>query len=121
LLPDPPYYAVIFTSRLRTAGDSDYDATAAEMEQLARTMPGYLGFESARESGLGIAVSYWDSLEAIERWRDDEAHAAARARGRSHWYAHFDLRVTKIERQYSWTFRDEETDTPAYEDDKQTS
>lgn len=103
MLPEPPYYAVIFTSRLRDEADSDYAATADEMAQLASTMPGYLGFETARESGLGIAVSYWDSLESIKAWRDNEEHAAARARGRSHWYAHFDLRVCRVERQYSWS------------------
>jgi hypothetical protein len=36
-IPEPPYYAVIFTSR-RTAADSGYPETAARMADLARTM-----------------------------------------------------------------------------------
>ncbi len=66
----PPYYAVIFTS-LRTAGDKGYAEMAQKMDELARLQKGYLGIESAREN-LGITVSYWDSLEAIQAWH---AHA----------------------------------------------
>src|SRR5690606_28869756 len=47
-LPQPPYYAVIFTS-LRSGEDADgYDATAARMVELASGQPGYLGVESTR-------------------------------------------------------------------------
>lgn len=59
-LPEPPYYAVIFSSR-RTPGDNGYAETAARMEELAATMPGFLGVESARgEDGFGITVAYWN-------------------------------------------------------------
>ena len=59
--PEPPYYAVIFTS-VRTEGDAGYGETAARMEELAREVPGYLGIESARGAdGFGITVSYWAS------------------------------------------------------------
>src|SRR5690606_13676634 len=51
--PEPPYYAVIFTSR-RTDGDQGYAETAERMAELAREQPGFLGVESARgEDGLG--------------------------------------------------------------------
>ncbi|MGD8325196.1 MAG: antibiotic biosynthesis monooxygenase [Gammaproteobacteria bacterium] len=105
MLPKRPYYAVIFTSRLRDDADDEYAKTAAAMAQLASTMPGYLGFESARESGLGIAVSYWESLESIAAWRDNVDHRLARERGRRDWYAHFDLRIAKVDRQYSWSYK----------------
>ena len=36
--PQPPYYAVIFSS-LRPEGDNGYGATAARMEELARQQP----------------------------------------------------------------------------------
>ncbi len=57
--PEPPYYAVIFTTR-RSAGDHGYAAMADKMAELASQQPGYLGAESAREDGgVGITVSYW--------------------------------------------------------------
>ena len=40
------------------------------MEKLAKQQPGFLGVESARgNSGLGITISYWESLDAIENWK----------------------------------------------------
>lgn len=98
--PKPPYYAVIFTSQ-RQGEDDGYGATADRMVELAQQQPGYLGVESVRGAdGLGITVSYWASEEAIAGWRRHLEHAAARERGRSAWYSHFELRVAKVERAY---------------------
>ena len=59
--PEPPYYAVIFSSR-RTEVVEGYEDTAERMLELAAQQPGFLGYESARgEDGLGITVSYWES------------------------------------------------------------
>ena len=65
--PTPPYYAVIFTN-LRTEIDEGYGEMAEEMVRLAELQPGYLGHESVR-NGLGITISYWQSLEAIKNWK----------------------------------------------------
>ena len=46
--PEPPYYAVIFTS-LRRDGDDGYAETARRMLELARARPGFLGVESVRD------------------------------------------------------------------------
>ena len=61
--PEPPYYAVIFTS-VRTEGDDGYAEMADRMVELARQQDGFLGVESARNE-IGITVSYWRDLEAI--------------------------------------------------------
>lgn len=99
--PEPPYYAVIFTS-VRTEGDGDYSETAARMEELAREVPGYLGIESARSAdGFGITVSYWASEAAIAEWKRHMEHRAAQARGKQEWYERYEIRVAKVERAYS--------------------
>ena len=64
--PEPPYYAVIFTS-VRTDGDNGYGDMAEQMLELASRQPGFLGFETARQD-IGISVSYWESLAAIVAW-----------------------------------------------------
>ncbi len=94
--PEPPYYAVIFTS-LRTEEDEGYAQTGARLLELAAKMNGFLGVESAREE-LGITVSYWESLDAIKAWRDHPEHREARRKGREKWYASFTTRVCKVER-----------------------
>lgn len=96
--PEPPYYAVIFTS-LRTEGDDGYGRMADRMVELAAQQPGFLGVESAREAGgLGITVSYWKDEEAIKAWKGHLEHAVAQRLGKEKWYAAYSLRVAKVER-----------------------
>ncbi|MFF2019729.1 MULTISPECIES: antibiotic biosynthesis monooxygenase [Bacillales] len=98
--PKPPYYAVIFTSN-RTEGDNGYSEMSDEMEKLASEQPGFLGVESARE-GVGITVSYWESLEDIQQWKQNERHLVAQRQGLSEWYQTFKTRVCKVERDYGF-------------------
>lgn len=109
-LPQPPYYAVIFTSQ-RTPGDQGYGDMAERMVALAAQQPGYLGVESARDGeGLGITVSYWRSLDDIAAWRRHAEHQVARDTGRSDWYAHYTLRIARVERAYGWARADGSAD-----------
>lgn len=98
--PQPPYYAVIFTSE-RTEGDHGYSEMAEEMVRLASVQPGFLGVESARE-GLGITVSYWKTLEAIQNWKQNERHLIAQSKGKSEWYLKYKTRICKVERDYEY-------------------
>ena len=95
--PRPPYYAVIFTS-VRTPQNNGYGETAERMLKLARSMPGFLGVDAAREE-LGITVSYWESLEAVEAWRCHPEHVEAQRRGRKEWYESFTTRICRVERE----------------------
>jgi len=99
-LPEPPYYAVIFTSR-RTTGDRGYGEMAARMAELAAQQPGFLGLESARGvDGLGITVSYWRDEASILAWKGDREHQQAQRAGRQTWYAGYEVRIAKVERAY---------------------
>ena len=102
--PDPPYWAVIFTSLRTPVDDAGYVQTAGDMEALAGQQPGYLGCESgARDAdGLGITVSYWASEEAILAWRRHADHLAAQRAGRDTWYRAYELRVARVERAYGF-------------------
>ena len=98
--PEPPYYAVIFSS-LRSDGDNGYGRMAERMIELASQQPGFLGVESARNAdGFGITVSYWSTLEAISDWKANAEHLAAQDLGKRLWYSHFELRIAKVERAY---------------------
>lgn len=98
--PKPPYYAVIF-STIRTEVDEGYIETAESMEELAKQQDGFLGIESAR-SNVGITVSYWESLDAILKWRNNAAHTLAREKGKELWYKTYQLRICKVERAYGF-------------------
>jgi len=98
--PEPPYFAVIFSS-IRTESDLEYGLMSDRMVELAATQPGYLGMESARD-GLGITVSYWSSLEAIKAWRHNAEHELAQRKGYQAWYQSFKVRICKVERDYGF-------------------
>ena len=96
----PPYYAVIFTNTLRSP-NKEYTAMATAMEELAKTQPGYLGFESARDE-IGISVSYWESLDAIAKWKANAQHKIAQDLGIENWYSWYKVRVCLVEREYDF-------------------
>lgn len=95
--PQPPYFAVIFTS-VRADGGNGNAETAKQMQELASAQPGFLGFESARQD-LGLSVSYWASLEAITAWKENLEHRQAQGRARE-WYKTFRVRVCRVEQEY---------------------
>lgn len=99
-LPEPPYYAVIFSSQ-RTEADNGYGDMADRMVALAAEQPGFLGIESTRGAdGFGITVSYFRTLEDIAAWKANAEHREAQRRGHQQWYEHFELRIAKVERAY---------------------
>jgi heme-degrading monooxygenase HmoA len=91
--PEPPYYAVIFSSRRTPDDDDGYGLMAQRMVDL--------GAESTRgEDGFGITVSYWSTAESIARWKQDAEHLVAQQLGKAAWYEHYELRVARVERAY---------------------
>ncbi len=96
--PQPPYYAVVFTSRRTELDEDGYFAMANRMEELAAEQPGYLGIESARgANGLSMTVSYWKDLDSIRAWRQHSEHQLAQEQGKSKWYAEYSLRICRVE------------------------
>lgn len=98
--PNPPYYAVIFTS-IKIDEDKGYSKMADRMDELAFQQDGFLGYESARED-LGITVSYWKDKESIKKWKDNLEHQTAQKIGKELWYKQFKVRISKVERDYEF-------------------
>ncbi len=95
--PQPPYYAVTFTS-VRTPSDNGYDEMANRMEELSANQAGFLGMEHARSDGLSITICYWENLEAIADWKQNAEHQIAQARGYETFYQAFATRICRVER-----------------------
>ena len=70
----PPYYAVIFTSRLSNR-DGAYEKMAEKMLTLAAKQEGFPGAA---------------------------AHLEAHQRGREEWYTHYRVQVCRVEREYGF-------------------
>ncbi|GGK14288.1 antibiotic biosynthesis monooxygenase [Yeosuana aromativorans] len=100
----PPYYAVIFTST-HSEYTHGYQEMAEQMELLAKQQKGFLGMESARDR-VGITISYWDSLDAIKKWKQHSSHLIAQQKGRQDWYNWYDVKICRVEHEYSFEKKD---------------
>lgn len=95
-------YAVIFTSQ-HSLTIQGYAAMATRMEELVKSMPGFIGVDSCRnENGFGITISYWKSLEDIKQWKANFEHQKAQQLGKERWYTHYKIKICKIEREYDF-------------------
>jgi len=95
-----PYYAVIFTST-QTENIEGYTEMANRMEILAKQQVGFIRIDSARNE-IGITVSYWETLDAIKKWKQNTEHLLAQKKGKSNWYNSYHVRICKVEREYEF-------------------
>ena len=92
-------YVVIFRARVHQL-DAEYGATALRLRDLALTDFGCVEFISLTQEEEEITLSYWNSLEDIQRWKQHPDHRAAQQLGRDRWYQDYTLEVTEVLRTY---------------------
>ena len=100
-LPEPPYYVVVFSSRLNSV-DEAYEIAAQRMLELAAEQDGFLGVDSVRKNQMGITVSYWRDEASILNWKQQQEHRQAQNMGRSQWYDEYSIQIAKVERNYNF-------------------
>jgi heme-degrading monooxygenase HmoA len=84
----------VFRSRLRPGAEAEYEPVAAEMEALARAMPGFDDFTSfAAGDGERVSIVVFDSPETHAAWRDHPDHRRAQQLGRSRLYETYSIQV----------------------------
>src|SRR5438093_7282516 len=89
---------VLFRSTLVAAPDG-YDAMAQEMEDLARTMPGFVDVKAFKaEDGERLTVVWWENEETLKAWRENVRHRHAQRMGRDQWYQYYKLEVAEVVR-----------------------
>ncbi len=93
-------YAVIFKADIHQL-DDDYSAMAERMRELALKDYGCVEFTACMEGRSEIAISYWESLEQIQAWKQDPEHLQAQALGQNKWYRSYHVQVVEVLREYS--------------------
>jgi heme-degrading monooxygenase HmoA len=89
----------IFRSRLRPDVE-EYPHTAARMEELAASMPGYISHKSySAEDGERLTLVTFDSEVAQEALKMQSEHRAAQKAGREIFYSEYHIQVCKVLRQ----------------------
>ena len=95
-------YAVIFRAEILER-DAEYAATAKRMRELAINQYGCVEFVACTEGNTEISISYWESGEQLQKWKQDAEHLAAQGMGRSKWYKSYTVQITEIVRAYRST------------------
>jgi heme-degrading monooxygenase HmoA len=92
-------YAVIFKAKVNEL-DKAYYEMASRMRELAISEYGCSEFVSVTEGGQEVAISYWDNLNNINKWKENAEHLVAQELGKSTWYKTYHVQVVEIIREY---------------------
>ena len=92
-------YVVIFRAEVASFDQAYFDSAAA-LRDLAIREYGCVGFHSCTQGQQEIAVSYWNSLDDVRRWKDNAQHRDAQGQGRANWYSSYQVEVAEIVRGY---------------------
>ena len=95
---------VIFRSRLSPDDDSgEYPVMAPRILELAKQSPGFVSFQSfSGEGGDRLSVIEFESLEAVDTWRNHPEHREAQRLGKERFYSEYHLQVCEQVRSYSF-------------------
>ncbi len=96
--PNPPFVASIFHYYL-----SDDLEGYAEMDEktitLAKSSPGFLGYETFKNEARGSFISYWKDQASIEKWAKNPIHIEAKKEGKR-WYKYYHSMICEVNRYH---------------------
>jgi len=93
-------YAVIFKAKTKKL-DEAYFKIAKRMRELAINEYGCLEFTAVTEGVNEIAISYWESLEQIKKWKQNSEHLVAQRLGKEKWYEEYSVEIVEIISKYT--------------------
>ncbi|MED0993673.1 antibiotic biosynthesis monooxygenase family protein [Bacillus nitratireducens] len=97
------YYAAIFTSQRTEHNSERYESMSDNLVELVKTQPGFIRIGSVRDNEeYSITISYWESLEAIQKWKANTTHQVTQQKGKETWYSQYNVQICKVVRDYSF-------------------
>lgn len=94
-------YAVIFKTKRQLPMPDAYIEMSHHLVERVSKLPGFLKIDSVADTeGRGISVSYWSSLEAIKKWKEEPLHLEAQKKGHSEWYLDYTVEICEILKSY---------------------
>lgn len=102
--------AVIFEAEPHADQNTSYLDLATELKPLLMNREGFISierFQSLTTPGRILSLSFWETEEAIRRWRELPEHRTAQSIGRSKVFSHYRLRVAQVIRDYGMNTRGE--------------
>ncbi len=90
----------VFRSRLRPEHSEEFQKLAAEMLELAESMPGFMSYRSyTSEDGERVSLIEFDSPEHLLAWREHPKHRRAQQIGRERFYQEYTLQIAEPARE----------------------
>lgn len=102
--------AIIFEVEPAEGRKAEYLDIAAEMRPLVEQVDGFISverFQSLTNPDKLLSLSLFRDEAAVENWRNLTEHRRAQAKGRSHIFRDYRIRVTQVLRDYTMTDRAE--------------
>lgn len=102
--------AIIFEVWPNPDHKTAYLDVAAELRESLSQIEGFISverFESLTEEGKMLSLSFFEDENAVNRWRQLQAHRKAQALGRNQYFLDYRLRVAEVKRDYSKTDREQ--------------
>ena len=90
----------VFRSRLKPGLREEYVALVERMNELARSMPGYISHKGFfAEDGERVTVVEFEHEEGMRAWRTNPEHRAAQKKAREIYYSEYSIQVCNVVRE----------------------
>jgi heme-degrading monooxygenase HmoA len=90
----------VFRSRLKPGVRDEYVAMVERMNEIARTMPGYISHKGFfAEDGERVTIVEFEHEEGMRAWRMNPEHRAAQRMAREKYYTEYHIQVCMLDRE----------------------
>ncbi len=97
----------VFRSRLRPGIRDEYVALVARMNEIARTMPGYISHKAFfAEDGERVTIVEFEHEEGMRAWRTNPEHRAAQKLAREKYYTEYHIQACTLDRESKFKAKD---------------
>ena len=97
----------VFRSRLRPGVRDEYNGVVERMNELARTMPGYISHKGfTADDGERCTIVEFEHEEGMRAWRTNVEHIAAQKKARQTFYTEYSLQVCTLDRESKYKAKD---------------
>jgi heme-degrading monooxygenase HmoA len=104
----------VFRSRLKPGVREEYVALVERMNELARTMPGYISHKGFfADDGERVTIVEFEHEEGMQAWRTNPEHIAAQKLARQKYYAAYHVQVCTLDRESKFNAEDAAKRAPA--------
>jgi heme-degrading monooxygenase HmoA len=96
--------AVIFEVHPEKEGKDEYLVIAAGLREFLKDRPGFISierFQSLVDENKVLSLSFWESEEAVEVWRNLLEHRIAQKKGKKELFENYRIRIAHVLRDYT--------------------